>query len=196
MYQNQNHLLFKAYGFANRWIACDSDIQNKIQDLNCTYTWSLELLYWNAAMRGLPLWFVLILNSSHKILCDSSIMIKKALNYTMNAVKKSELWHSSSGRKARPHIGAFLYKNSRDHGQKSLKKIGRFKTLKGNFEINGTLNPFEPVQNNFRSIERRWKNHKNLPQVDHFVLPNVRQYLHADPWNWRLIFWPFTEIQN
>ena len=98
--------------------------------------------------------------------------------------------------KVRPHIGAFLYKNSRDHGQKSLKKIWRFKTLKGHFEINGTLNPFEPVQNNFRSIERRWKNHKNLPQVDHFVLPNVRQYLHADPWNWRLIFWPFTEIQN
>ena len=30
MYQNQNHLLFKAYGFANRWIACDLDIQNKV----------------------------------------------------------------------------------------------------------------------------------------------------------------------
>ena len=29
-------------------------------------------------MRSLPLWFVLILNSSHKILCDSSIMIEKA----------------------------------------------------------------------------------------------------------------------
>jgi hypothetical protein len=31
----------------------------------------------------------LILNSSHKILCDSSIMIEKASTYTMNALNKS-----------------------------------------------------------------------------------------------------------
>ena len=47
------------------------------------------------ATLGLTLWFVLILNSSHKILCDSSIMIKKASIYTMNALNKSsELWHT------------------------------------------------------------------------------------------------------
>ena len=34
--------------------------------------------------------------------------------------KSSELWHSSSNRKARPHIGAFLYKNSNNHAH-SLK---------------------------------------------------------------------------
>ena len=40
----------------------------------------------------------------HKILCDSTIMIEKALNYTMNALNKSsELLHSFSGCKARPY---------------------------------------------------------------------------------------------
>ena len=67
-------------------------------------------------MRSLPLWFVLILNSSHKILCDSSIMIEKASIYTMNALNKSsELWHSSSGRKGRPRIATFQYYSSKDH---------------------------------------------------------------------------------
>ena len=74
------------------------------------------LFYTLPFIPGLTLWFVLILHSSHKILCDSSIMIEKASNYTMNALKKSSgLWHSSSGRKARPRIVTFLYKNSSDH---------------------------------------------------------------------------------
>ena len=46
----------------------------------------------------------LILNSYHKILCDSSIMIEKVSIYTMNALNKSsELWNIISGRKARPY---------------------------------------------------------------------------------------------
>ena len=47
----------------------------------------------------------MILNSSHKILCDSSIMIKKASIYIMNALNKlSELWHTSVNHKARPVV--------------------------------------------------------------------------------------------
>ena len=42
---------------------------------------------------------------SHKKLCDSSIMIKKASIYTMNDLNKSsEVWHSSSGCTGRPRI--------------------------------------------------------------------------------------------
>ena len=65
---------------------------------------------------GLTLWFDLILNSSHKILCDSSIMIKKALIYTMNALNKSsELWHTSVNRKARPVVEEEHNKSWNDH---------------------------------------------------------------------------------
>ena len=68
-------------------------------------------------MRSLPLWFVLILNSSHKILCDSSIMIEKASIYTMNALNKlSELWHTSVNRKARPVVEGEHDKSWNDHG--------------------------------------------------------------------------------
>ena len=72
-------------------------------------------------MHSLPLWFFLILNSSHKILRDSSIIIEKASIYAMNALKKlSELWHSSSSRKGRPRIAAFQYYSSKDHGSYRL----------------------------------------------------------------------------
>ena len=68
-------------------------------------------------MRSLPLWFVLILNSSHKILCDSSIMIEKASIYTMNALNKSsDLWHTSVNRKARPVVEGEHDKSWNDHG--------------------------------------------------------------------------------
>ena len=81
-------------------------------------SWSLKSLYRNAPIRSLALSKQNICEISHKKLCDSSIMIEKASYYTMNALNKSsELWHnSSSGRKARPHIGAFLYKNFTNHG--------------------------------------------------------------------------------
>ena len=52
-------------------------------------------------------------------------MIEKASNYTMNAYNKSsgspssELWHSSSSRKARPYLGAFLYQNFNNHERDS-----------------------------------------------------------------------------
>ena len=53
----------------------------------------------------MTLWFVLILNSSQKMLFDSSIMIKKALIYTMNVLNNSsELWHTSVNSKARPVV--------------------------------------------------------------------------------------------
>ena len=62
-------------------------------------------------------------------------MIEKASNYTMNALNKSsELWHSSSGRKVRPHIGAFLYKNSSDHGA-GLRKVPKLRFSKMLTEI-------------------------------------------------------------
>ena len=58
----------------------------------------------------------LILNSYHKILCDSSIMIKKASIYTMNALNKSsELWHTSVNRKARPVVEGEHDKSWNDH---------------------------------------------------------------------------------
>ena len=76
-------------------------------------SWSLKFLYRNAPLCGLALSKQNICEISHKKLCDCSIMIEKASN-ALN--KSSELWHSSSGRKARPLIGAFLYKNSNDHG--------------------------------------------------------------------------------
>ena len=61
--------------------------------------WSLKFLYRNAPIRGLALSKQNICEISHKKMCDSSIMIKKASNYTMKALNKSsELWHSSSGR--------------------------------------------------------------------------------------------------
>ena len=48
------------------------------------------------------------LNSSHKFLWDSSIMIEKASIYTMNALNKSsELWHTSSNRKVRQGINSW-----------------------------------------------------------------------------------------
>ena len=47
------------------------------------------LFYTLPSIPGLTLLFVLILNSSHKILCDSSIMIEKASIYTMNALNNS-----------------------------------------------------------------------------------------------------------
>ena len=85
--------------------------------------WSLKFYYRNAPIRGLALSKQNICEISHKKLCDSSIMIEKASNYTMNALKKSsELWHSSSSRKARPRIGAFLYKNFSDHGYYFLSR--------------------------------------------------------------------------
>ena len=63
------------------------------------------LFYTLHSIPGLTLWFVLIMNSSHKILCDSSIMIEKASIYTMNALNKSsELWHTCVKRKARPVV--------------------------------------------------------------------------------------------
>ena len=50
--------------------------------------------------------------SSHKILCDSSIMIEKASIYTKNALKKSsELWHTCINRKARPVVEGELNKS-------------------------------------------------------------------------------------
>ena len=44
-----------------------------------------KLLIQKRRYYGLTLQFVLILHSSHKKLCDSSIMIKNASIYTMNA---------------------------------------------------------------------------------------------------------------
>ena len=77
----------------------------------------VKVLYRNAPIFGLALSKQNICEISHKKLCDSSIMIEKASNYTMNALNKSsDLWHSSSGHKARPHIGAFLYLNFNDYG--------------------------------------------------------------------------------
>ena len=44
-------------------------------------------------------------------------MIKKALNYTMNAYNKSsELWHTSVNRKARPVVEGEHDKSWNDHG--------------------------------------------------------------------------------
>ena len=58
----------------------------------------------------------LIMNSSHKILCDSSIMIEKALIYSMNALNKlSELWHTSVNHKARPVVEEEHDKSWNDH---------------------------------------------------------------------------------
>ena len=66
---------------------------------------------------GLTLWFVLILKSSHKILCDSPKRIKKASLHTMNALNKSsELWHTSVNRKARPVVEGEHDKSWNDHG--------------------------------------------------------------------------------
>ena len=73
-------------------------------------TWSFQLLSCSPRTTGLALSKQNICEISLKKLFDSSIMIEKASNYTMNALNKSsELCHSSSGHKARPHIGAFLY---------------------------------------------------------------------------------------
>ena len=48
---------------------------------------------------------------------DSSIMIEKASNYTMNALNKSsELWHTSVNRKARPVVEGEHDKSWNDHG--------------------------------------------------------------------------------
>ena len=57
----------------------------------------------------------------HKILCDSTIMIEKALNYTMNALNKSsELWHTSVNGKARPVVEGEHDKSWNDHGNKMV----------------------------------------------------------------------------
>ena len=59
----------------------------------------------------------LILKSYHKILCDSSIIMKKASIYTMNALNKSsELWLTSVNRKARPVVEGEHDKSWNDHG--------------------------------------------------------------------------------
>ena len=67
----------------------------------------------------------MILNSSHKILCGSSIMIIKASIYTMNALNKlSELWHTSVNGKARPVVEGEHDKSWNDHDMNhTLKKI-------------------------------------------------------------------------
>ena len=49
----------------------------------------LNFLYRNAPTRGLALSKQNICKISHKKLCDSSIRIEKASNYTMNAYSKS-----------------------------------------------------------------------------------------------------------
>ena len=86
------------------------------QTLDFTRTMVGKVFIYIYLIPGLTLWFVLILNSSHKILCDSTIMIEKASNYTMNALNKSsELWHSISGRKARPYRSVSVKKTSSDH---------------------------------------------------------------------------------
>ena len=60
---------------------------------------------------------LIICSCSHKILCDSSIMIEKAWVYTMNALNKSsELWHTSVNRKARPAVEGEHDKSLNDHG--------------------------------------------------------------------------------
>ena len=73
-------------------------------------------------------WFRLI---KRKYLWDLSQKIVWQLkrvekSYTMN--KSSELWHRSSGRKVRPRIGGFLYKNCNDHGSADI--YGWFSKLK------------------------------------------------------------------
>ena len=49
------------------------------------HSWSIKFLYRNAPIRGLALSKQNICEISLKKLCDSSIMIEKASNYTMNA---------------------------------------------------------------------------------------------------------------
>ena len=54
------------------------------------------------------------------------VFIQKRLPYQNTIfVRSPKLWHSSSGRKARSHIGAFLYTLAfRGHVQKSRKNTG------------------------------------------------------------------------
>ena len=64
-----------------------------------------------AVLPGLALSKQNICEISHEKLCGSSIMIKKATIYTMNALNKlSELWHSSGGYSARPRIRVSVLK--------------------------------------------------------------------------------------
>ena len=59
--------------------------------------------------------------SSHKILCDSSIMIEKASIYTKNALNKSsELWHTCINRKARPVVEGEHDKSWNDHDANNI----------------------------------------------------------------------------
>ena len=76
----------------------------------------VKVLIQKRSLRGLALPKQNICEISHKKLCDSSIMIKKASNYTMNALNKSsELWHTSVNRKARPVVEGEHDKSRNDH---------------------------------------------------------------------------------
>ena len=56
-------------------------------------------------------------------LCDSSIVIRKALIYTMNALSKSsELWHTSVNRKARQVVEGEHDKSWNNHGRTTVFK--------------------------------------------------------------------------